>query len=188
MAKKSLRAFTLIELLVVIAIVGILSGLIIVTMSGATNSATDAKRKTAISGLAKALMAYQTFNGGAPVNTTLCDLKQDGTGCTGFPAAIVPDYMGSIPADPNGTTYYKYYSDGTTFSVRALLSDGTYYNYSNSSGSFSAGNILTLNQSNGCETGTTTGFLTSSSVISAEPTGTTPSWQGSYSLKVITSN
>lgn len=41
----SATAFTLIELLVVIAIIGILSGLIIVTMSGATNSANDAKRK-----------------------------------------------------------------------------------------------------------------------------------------------
>ena len=39
------RAFTLIELLVVIAIIGILSGLIITTMSGATESARIAKLK-----------------------------------------------------------------------------------------------------------------------------------------------
>ena len=38
-------AFTLIELLVVIAIIGILSGLIITTMSGATESARIAKLK-----------------------------------------------------------------------------------------------------------------------------------------------
>ncbi|MDD5569203.1 MAG: prepilin-type N-terminal cleavage/methylation domain-containing protein [Candidatus Pacebacteria bacterium] len=40
-----IKAFTLIELLVVIAIIGILSGLIIVGMSGATQKATIAKRR-----------------------------------------------------------------------------------------------------------------------------------------------
>ena len=43
--KQFNRAFTLIELLVVIAIIGILSGLIITTMSGATESARIAKLK-----------------------------------------------------------------------------------------------------------------------------------------------
>jgi prepilin-type N-terminal cleavage/methylation domain-containing protein len=45
MNKRLFKAFTLIELLVVIAIIGILSALIIVTMSGATETARIAKLK-----------------------------------------------------------------------------------------------------------------------------------------------
>jgi len=50
------QAFTLIELLVVIAIIGILSGLIIVSMNGITNSATVAKAQVFSNSLRNALM------------------------------------------------------------------------------------------------------------------------------------
>jgi prepilin-type N-terminal cleavage/methylation domain-containing protein len=54
--KKYLIAFTLIELLVVIAIIGILSGLIIVTMSGVTDRANIAKSQVFSNSLKNALM------------------------------------------------------------------------------------------------------------------------------------
>ena len=56
MDNKIKTAFTLIELLVVIAIIGILSGLIIVSMSGVTASATVAKSKVFSNSLRNALM------------------------------------------------------------------------------------------------------------------------------------
>jgi prepilin-type N-terminal cleavage/methylation domain-containing protein len=50
------QAFTLIELLVVIAIIGILSGLIVVSMSGATQKATIAKAQVFSNSLRNSLM------------------------------------------------------------------------------------------------------------------------------------
>jgi prepilin-type N-terminal cleavage/methylation domain-containing protein len=83
------QAFTLIELLVVIAIIGILSGLIIVTMSGATQKATIAKSQVFSNSLRNALMANlvsewkfdqvttdQTPDSWSGGNT--CTLKQNG--------------------------------------------------------------------------------------------------------------
>ncbi|MFA5071967.1 MAG: LamG-like jellyroll fold domain-containing protein [Candidatus Pacearchaeota archaeon] len=51
------KAFTLIELLVVIAIIGILSGLIVVSMGGVTNRATIAKAQVFSNSLRNSLMA-----------------------------------------------------------------------------------------------------------------------------------
>ena len=56
MNKLIKQAFTLIELLVVIAIIGILSGLIVVTMNGVTNSANIAKSQVFSNSLRNALM------------------------------------------------------------------------------------------------------------------------------------
>jgi prepilin-type N-terminal cleavage/methylation domain-containing protein len=53
---KKLFAFTLIELLVVIAIIGILSGLIVVSMSGVTNKANIAKSQVFSNSLRSSLM------------------------------------------------------------------------------------------------------------------------------------
>ncbi|MDD4531376.1 MAG: FISUMP domain-containing protein [Candidatus Pacebacteria bacterium] len=111
------RGFTLIELLVVIAIIGIISGLIIVTMSGATSSANEAKRKSNLSGLAKSLMAIKTLTGSYPIQTSVCNV---GDTCTALNSALSPDYYSlssNIPTDGSGS-YYQYLSyDGTSYSL-----------------------------------------------------------------------
>jgi len=56
------KGFTLIELLVVIAIIGILSGLIIVNLSGATDAAHDAKIKSNLDQLRAAAEVYKITN------------------------------------------------------------------------------------------------------------------------------
>jgi prepilin-type N-terminal cleavage/methylation domain-containing protein len=184
LTKIKTKAFTLIELLVVIAIIGVLSGLILVTMNGATNSAKDGKRKTAISGLAKATMAYVTLNNTFPTEASNpCDI---GSNCTNLAAAIVPEYMGSLPTDPTAGTYYKYYSYGNSFFVRSTLSTGSQYTFSSEGIYSSQKNLLTLNQSSGGEDGTITGFNSRGSVVRS--VDNTQYWQGQYSYKTITNN
>lgn len=71
------KGFTLIELLVVIAIIGILSGLIIVSMSGANNSAKDARIKTAMDQLRPTAQLYYNANstfGTTTTGGTACDI------------------------------------------------------------------------------------------------------------------
>ncbi|MFA5431699.1 MAG: SUMF1/EgtB/PvdO family nonheme iron enzyme [Candidatus Paceibacterota bacterium] len=121
------KAFTLIELLVVIAIVGILSGLIVISMNGSIASANDAKRKANISTISKALMIYGTLNGGVypkEANPTVqCDI---GLNCPNLTTALA-ELLPNPPIDPSGTRY-KYFSNsvGSTFTVSAVLSNGQF--------------------------------------------------------------
>ncbi|MFA5433533.1 MAG: type II secretion system protein, partial [Candidatus Paceibacterota bacterium] len=75
-------AFTLIELLVVIAIIGILSGLIVISMNASINSANDAKRKAGIDTIRKALVIYGTLNGMTYPVESSCTIGGGTTPCT----------------------------------------------------------------------------------------------------------
>ncbi|MFA5085972.1 MAG: fibrobacter succinogenes major paralogous domain-containing protein [Candidatus Paceibacterota bacterium] len=120
MNKLGQKAFTLIEILVVIAIIGIISGLIIVTMSGATSSANDARRKNDISALKKAITIYSTLNGMTyPVQSTICNIgAPSGSSPCSTLAQAIAENLPTLPLDPNGQ-YYKYASDGTTYGIMA---------------------------------------------------------------------
>lgn len=127
--------FTLIELLVVIAIMGIFSGVILITMSGATNFANDAKRKANLDSIKKALLMYGANNGAYPIDgaVTPCEIGNDAS-CTVLDPILKNGYFGTIPTDPIGT-YYTYQStDGTDFTIGATLSDNSIYSYTASTG------------------------------------------------------
>ena len=65
---QSRKGFTLIELLVVIAIIGVLSGIVLVSLAGARSKARDAKRQSDIRQISLAQeMYYDTIEGYAVI-------------------------------------------------------------------------------------------------------------------------
>ncbi|MFA5086848.1 MAG: DUF2341 domain-containing protein [Candidatus Paceibacterota bacterium] len=120
---KFKKAFTLIELLVVIAIVGILAGFIFVSVSGALNSAQDAKIKADMATVQKAIMEYAALNNGAYPATL---------------SALVPTYLGVIPANPIGGSY-TYTNLITSFTLSGTLTSGLPWAYNSATNSWNSG-------------------------------------------------
>ena len=82
---NSKKGFTLIELLVVIAIIGILSGTVVVSMSGAQGSAKDARIKSSLGQIRTAMEVYKFGAGNgsyawtdSSVATLLTDINAQG--------------------------------------------------------------------------------------------------------------
>jgi prepilin-type N-terminal cleavage/methylation domain-containing protein len=97
MMKNNKKGFTLIELLVVIAIIGILSGTVIVSMSGAQDSAKNARIKAGMDQLRSAAEVYRLLNG------TYVGFTTDGDGLL-----IKNDIAaagGDLTVNPSATAY-----------------------------------------------------------------------------------
>ena len=127
MKKEFNQAFTLIELLIVIVGIGILSGLIIVTMNGTINSANDTKRKANVDTLKKAIITYGTLNGNNYPIDSGCNIGPTGTTnrCDNL-ASSISDLIPIFPIDPV-SGYYRYTSNGKDFTVSSVLSDNSLY-------------------------------------------------------------
>jgi prepilin-type N-terminal cleavage/methylation domain-containing protein len=132
---KKYKAFTLIELLVVIAIIGILSGFIFVSMSGATDAAKDAKRKADLATIQRAVLEYAAEHDNVfPYTATETACSIGSGGCATLESNLLP-YLPNPPRDPNGTFYtYTYSATGPKFILKSTLSNTYIYQYDSTSG------------------------------------------------------
>jgi type II secretion system protein G len=114
------RAFTLIELLVVIAIIGLLSSIVLASLTSARSKANDSKRVTDLREVQKALEGYANDNGGSYPNTGGSWRSECSAAGSYAPqnvaSGLVPAYISQFPTDPQmnataGTCCYYYVSD-----------------------------------------------------------------------------
>ena len=73
---KNQKGFTLIELMVVIAIIGLLSSIVLASLSEARSRARDSKRVSEIRSVEKALQLYALSNNGAVPLSAFTDISQ----------------------------------------------------------------------------------------------------------------
>lgn len=112
--KKS--GFTLIELLVVIAIIGILSVVVLTSLSSARKQAIVASKKSDLQEVLKALQMYEIKHGDVPDN--LNPGYWDGFGAEGDPTLqelVDEGYFSQLPESPDNHTYYYY--KHTTYAI-----------------------------------------------------------------------
>lgn len=105
------RGFTLIELLVVIAIIGIISGMVLTSVTSTRARARDAKRISDLQQIQTALELYRSdYNGRVPASKPPgCP----GGNCTSNAGSswipdLVPTYMSAVPRDPSDGPNQRY--------------------------------------------------------------------------------
>ena len=100
------KGFTLIELLVVIAIIGILAAAVVVSLGGATDSATDARDQATLAGIRPLTVLYISANGNSSKGICAATpfLTAD-SGVTGTQASIQNAIAGVFKS---GTTLQYY--------------------------------------------------------------------------------
>lgn len=121
------KGFTLIELLVVIAIIGILAGIVLVSLGTARSKARDAQRQSTIRQINSAMeMCYDDANcgGGSEKYITGGDF-----GCTSYPCVIegkgISGYL-TIPTDSTKDYMYADGGDDQKYCIYIQLENGSY--------------------------------------------------------------
>lgn len=138
MIQKFKKGFTLIELLVVVAIIGILAGLVIVSVASARKKANNAKIKNDTAQVVNAVELHMSSStGGAltgnAIQTTRGALTSTTGASTGHTYALVDDsgarLLPTAPKHPVSGKDYLWVTNaaGTNYAICGELADGTYF-------------------------------------------------------------
>jgi prepilin-type N-terminal cleavage/methylation domain-containing protein len=104
---KYSRGFTLIELLVVIAIIGILSAIVLASLSTARSKGKDAAMEEQMSGARSQMEIYASSNGNSYASGCASSTANNGLGgtspYTGIIGGIMSDVGSAVTFTPNGT-------------------------------------------------------------------------------------
>jgi type II secretory pathway pseudopilin PulG len=120
------QGLSAIEFFVVVIIIGLLTGCIMIFMMSTIQEANDAERRSDIAQLMRILVIAKINDGLFPFESAECEI---GNTCSVFDK-MLEDQMIDPPKDPRGgENYYRYWSDGFTFILKATMSDDSEYVY-----------------------------------------------------------
>jgi general secretion pathway protein G len=121
------KGFSFIEILVVVTIIGIIATIGLVTYTEFLKQSRDAKRKGDIEQIRAAIEIYKSNNNSYPT----IDITNQTDICDDMPAcASGVYYLRKVPDDPKNDTYeYVYSSDGSDYTLCALLEQGSTSSY-----------------------------------------------------------
>ena len=125
MTKKKNKGFTLLEILLVIAAIGILAAIVLVAINPnrQIEAARQAKRRTDINTITKAIQQYSIDNNGQypeGIETgakPICQTGNTPTGCIDLSTFLVPTYIAAIPEADSNRYYVRKNISGTSIEV-----------------------------------------------------------------------
>lgn len=132
---KNNKGFTLIELLVVISIVGLMSSVVLASLSTARSRGRDAKRLADVTAIRSALQLYwlenngtypATSGGGGWYSYGACGNtpNQGLTGAGGYIPGLAPTYIPVLPTDPISGNCYLYTTFGSASDYMFMVYGG----------------------------------------------------------------